>query len=578
MSWEIKGQSGKAMNATLRTFAELGITAATLRFQSLAEDTFTWTAKTTSAAGGGTVIPERGQLVELYYNGNRKFRGHVMRPKRNADSVTIQVQGPWWWMNQIYLTQNQTDSIGGTDDRVQYVFETGDLRANIIALLDRAIANGVPMLRGTGTQIAEMYDFTKITLSNMTVAAAFSKMLARVPDAVAWFDYLTEGEAPKLKIARRNGADAATATTFTIGTDIFDGDISIYPREDLEVKRVELPYLDRHPNSGKPRFQRQSSGTTAAGKLQIITVSGPEIVDFLPKDDFESKSIKTVSASAITSDFVGSNDSTLAQIKAEYGLAGTIGNFFRTYSGDTNQLGGVTNLVTTNHQFPVIAYQKDNGSYINDVSGKFLVVSADLPQWAKEQWNGIDVTITGTWIAFWTYATQGNNFSDGFEALRAGAQVGSGLFDSGLDPDSKRAWAARPFSVRGVLLESVSGLPDNPPWAAAKTVYKKWDYDFLTPPAGMSAGLRVAQDWVPWEGNFSLVYDEVNGTNNLGDPINIVGTETECATMKALVKSLEYDIQRGRAKYSLGAPARIDLGTAMGRVQVNPQDVIKYIG
>ena len=178
MGWEIKGQSGKAMNATLRSFASLGITAASLRFQSLAEDTFTWTAATTSAAGGGTVIPERGQVVELFFDGNRKFRGHVMRPKRNAKSVTIQVQGPWWWMNQIYLTQDQTDGIGGTDERVQYVFETGDLRASIMALLDRAIDSGVPMLRASGSGMAAMYDFTRITLSNMTVAAAFSKMLA----------------------------------------------------------------------------------------------------------------------------------------------------------------------------------------------------------------------------------------------------------------------------------------------------------------------------------------------------------------------------------------------------------------
>ena len=383
---------------------------------------------------------------------------------------------------------------------------------------------------------------------------------------MAWFDYSAEGELPKLKVSRRNGANAAEAATFTIGTDIFEGDISISPREDLEVKRVELPYMDRHPNSGKPRFQRQSSGTTAPGKLQIVTVSGPEIVNFLPKDEFESASIKTVAASPITDNFVSANDSDLAAIKKEYGITGGVDYYFRTYSKSTNSLGGGVQVITELHQFPGVKYQRDNGSYLTNFSEKFLVVSAELPAWAKKQWKGIDVTITGTWISAWNYATQGNSFSAGYTALRAGAQVGVGDFSDTVSGD-RRAWLARPFSVRAVLLQSVTGMPDNPPWATAKTVYKKWDYEFLTPPTGMATGLRIAQDWVPWEGNFTLVYDEVTGSNNLGKPINIEGSETECETMKALVKSLEYDIQRGRAKYSLGAPARLDLGTAMGRVR-----------
>lgn len=567
MGWEIKGEAGKNLDATLRSFEDLNITAASLKFQSLAEDTFTWTAGTTSAAGGGTTVPEVGQVVSLFLDGNRKFRGHVMRPRRTAKGVTVTVQGPWWWMQRIYLTQNQTDANGVTDERVQYIFPTGNLRTNIIALLDRAIANGVPMLRGTGTQIAEMYDFTKTTLSNMTVAAALAKMLAKVPDAVAWFDYTIEGENPKLKIARRNGTDAAAAQSFTIGTDIFDGDISIYPREDLEVTRVELPYMDRNPTTGKPRFQRQSNGTAETGKLQIITVSGPEILDYLPKEDFESYAIKTNAAASLSDAFISVTDPQLAAIKNEYGIVGGEGTVVTDYAGtDTNKT-----LRTKN--FPGVTYTRDNGDVIGTLTGRHVVTSQSIPQWAVDQYNGIPVTVTGTWIAIYNAETgTDKDWSDGFEALRAGAQTGGGFRNSDEITSGRvlyKFWLARPFSFRAVLI--------NTSFPASTTVYKAWDFDFVTPPAGMAQGLRIAQNWKPYDGQFTLCYDEVTGTNELGKPVNIFGSITAHQTMKALVKSLTYDIKRGRATYQLGAPARTDLGTAMGRVSTSPQDVIVYL-
>lgn len=564
-----------AMNATLRTPEQLRMVRGNLQFQSLAADTLTWESVLDDATGAGVVVPQEEQVVQLYKDGERRFYGHVSRVEYSLTRVSVEVQGPWWWLQKVMLSGNQTAPDGGAAERTKFVLPNGSLRTMFNDLIDRFVALNIPLQRGS---VAGMYDFVRLTLSDMSCAAALTKLMARCPDAVALFDYTgADYSLPVLKIARRNGASAMADKTYVIADDrVTLGKISA--RTDQEVTRVELPYMDRHPVTGKPRFQQQGNGTAQLGKLQLVTVSGPEIVNFLPKDDFENASIKTVLANQITDAYIAANDSGLAAISKEYGISGGRDSSFRTYSGDTNQSGGVTRLVTTNHNFPGLTFTRNNGDALNNLTGRYLVVTSGLPEWAKEQWSGIDVTVTGTWIAYWDYAGQGNNFDARFEALRAGAQVGSGFFNSNLSPSSKKAWAARAFSLRAVLLQVVAGMPDNPPWDTAKTVYKKWDYEFLTPPAGMAEGLRQAQNWTPYEGSFETAGNDVPGTNLLDKAVNLQGSRTSFATMRAMIKTLNYDLLTKRTTIALGAPARTNLATAMGRVPTSPQDVIEYIG
>lgn len=586
MPWEIKGESGQTLSSTLRSFPALRITAAQLQFQSLAEDSFTWTAATDNAAGAGTIIPDVGQVVELFLDGDRKFRGHCMRPVITPGAVTVKVVGPWWWLNQIYLTSNQTDASGNVAERVKYVLATGDLKTRIAALIDRAIANGAPMLRST---IAEMWDTPQITLSNMTIARALAQMLARVPDAVAWFDYSTTGEDPKLKISRRNGGDAMPDLGYTLGSDVVEKSLRLAPREDLLVKRVELNFMDRNPASGKPRFQTQGSGTTATGKLQIVTLAGPEVVDFLPIDDLQSATVQTGASGVIPTSHILLNDSVIAALRKKYGknnVPGAVADSITYWTGSS------TKKTKNTKRFPGLSVLRDNGGVISSFSGYYLVLSKDLPAWAIAQWEGIKVTVSGTWLAAWRDSEQGPGtpWSSAFKELRTGAfAVASNSWENetpygGTMPpggwgfaDYRVDWAARQFTVPGVLLKAVSGLPQNPPWTSATKVYKAWDYEFVQPPAGMASALRVAQDWLPWEGQVPVVKDAVNGSNLLGRAINLSGTVAECATMRALQKTLTYDLLRQRVVHTLGAPARIDLGTAMGRVPSSPQDVIVEI-
>lgn len=282
MSWYIKGESGAALDDTLRELSELNIDSATLLFQSLGDDSLTWSAATLDATGAGSIVPDYGQVVELWLDSVRKFRGHVTKPRVGSKRITVRVDGAWWWLTRTPLTSDQTDGTGATAERVNYVFPTGAHNTKISTLISRAITNGAPMRLGT---VAAMYDTPNMSLAEMNCAQALAELMAWVPDAVAWFDYSdTTGDGtPILNVGRRG---AFAATTYTIGTDaVIDEEIT--PRLDLEVTYSRLDYITRNATTGLPSWASQASGTAAPGKRQIVTVSGPEIVDFLPVESIE---------------------------------------------------------------------------------------------------------------------------------------------------------------------------------------------------------------------------------------------------------------------------------------------------
>lgn len=569
MSWTIKGASGASLDATSRTLEELQISSGKLDFQSLAMDSLTWTAAIADATGSGTIVPDLGQVVELYSGSTRKFKGHVTAVRAGLRQMQVTVAGPWWWMDRTPLTQNQTDATGGTADRASYVFPTGNLTTMLTNLINRAIANGVPMALGT---IATTYSVPKISLNNMTCAAALAELMRWVPDAVAWFDY--SGMTPTLNISRRKSGLAAgslATTTLTLGSDpvTFEGE-GLSPRLDLEVARVDLNYVTRQASTGKPQWANQGYGTAAAGKNQIVTVSGPEIVDFLPKDDFDSVQIQT-STLPPPSTWVKANDSTLAGIVTEFGHCwGDVGTTLTTYTGSSSSK---TPQVFT---FPAASYKLPNGASYTPTSGQRLVISPDMPDWAKDAYNAVEVQVTGTWIGQWKDSEQGVGvgWDDAMIALRdASNQKAANAWEtsntSGPDADYRNDWCALIYHARGFLIDTA--------FTTLTTVYKPWDYDYLTPPAGLAQALKEAQDWVPWEGSLTLVADDVSGDNLLSARYNLANALAPCATMATLARGVSHDIVRGRTTLELGSPSRTDFGSLVARIRREPADNIVYL-
>ena len=246
MSWTIKGEALQPLDATLRSLDSLRIESCSLKFSSLASDTLVWTARTDNATGAGTIIPAAGQVVELWNGSTRKFKGWATAPRIGMKSVTVTIEGPWWWMTRINLTQQQVDGTAATLERPAFHFATGNLATSITALLDRATTDlGCPFARGV---VATMYDVPAITLANMDCASALAELLRWVPDAVAWFNYTASVSTtvPTLNISRRKtglALGSMSAVAYTIGTaavENCDRNIRSWWRDHRNLVRTDL--------------------------------------------------------------------------------------------------------------------------------------------------------------------------------------------------------------------------------------------------------------------------------------------------------------------------------------------------
>lgn len=565
MSWTIKGEAGKTLNATARSLAELNISACILTFQSLAGDSLTWTAETTDATGAGTILPDAGQVVEIWKDSVRKFRGHVTGIRAGTRQITITAEGPWWWMERTNLTSDQTDGSGTTAERPVYVFpspdpDTGhpDLKDHLEALIDRAIANGVPMARGT---VAASYGIPQATLAEQPCSEALATLLAWAPDSVAWFDY--SDATPVIHIGRRG---TLAATTYTIGTDPVEAG-ELVPRLDLEVTRNELHYVTRNGTTGKPEWALQASGTStpgtdSAGKRQIVAVSGPEIVDFLPRDDFETTEVWSHPGGNA---FIWENDPGLGQAVGipTYGF-GAVAD--RLYAPGLEFPFNASTIY-----FNSYVVRREDGSAL-PAGTLHILQQTDVPDWALDVIGGFRATLSGTWLI--THDTgYANNvpWPQWFEKLRTGATTGA--FYATKELGSYRHYThylARQFSVSCILTTAVRYYAD-------RAIYKPWEYSYLTPPDNLAANLVAAQNWVPWEGPLTLVGDDCSGDNLLGAKYNLAGGLAPCAAMAALARGVTHDLPRGRTTIDLGAPARLDFGTLISRIRREPKDNIVYL-
>jgi hypothetical protein len=109
------------------------------------------------------------------------------------------------------------------------------------------------------------------------------------------------------------------------------------------------------------------------------------------------------------------------------------------------------------------------------------------------------------------------------------------------------------------------------------TVYAPSDYSFIFPPAGLSAFLVAAQNWLPYEGSINLVSEDVGATRYRGCKINISNSSSSFASMGALVASEVLDIQTGSTTINLGPAPRNDYRTIVDKIRKTSQDNIVYI-
>jgi hypothetical protein len=64
--------------------------------------------------------------------------------------------------------------------------------------------------------------------------------------------------------------------------------------------------------------------------------------------------------------------------------------------------------------------------------------------------------------------------------------------------------------------------------------------------------------------------------NYMNFAVNLAGSLPGCTAMRALAKSLSYDLIKKRMVWSLGAPPRMDIGSSSGRVPGSSQDLVEF--
>lgn len=153
VTWTIKGEAGRSVDATERELSSLQMQGISPSFASLASDGISWQAwlRNTSQIPG--LVPDYGQKISLYRNGVRYFCGHVTlrKPLFTAErfGYSLRVDGPWWWLDQTSISSVVPDQSTTAAERAMYVFPAATVRTNLIALIYRAIALGLPISEGS---------------------------------------------------------------------------------------------------------------------------------------------------------------------------------------------------------------------------------------------------------------------------------------------------------------------------------------------------------------------------------------------------------------------------------------------
>ena len=598
VNWTFKGESGKSFTNTAVTLASQGVTSASIQFRSLEADVLVLEYKIDDYASSAT-LPELRQKISLYRDSTRFFHGHVIRvsPRQTVQdiSVKVEVAGPWWWLERIPMTSSRTDGAGNSEDRPIFVFGSfsspADMATNIGNAIDRAIALGAPMIKGS---IASSFTVPQITLSQQTCGGVLAELVRLIPDTMVYFDYAdtgTDADAT-IKVERRG---AATTRTLNVSSSALVS-LQIDPLIELEVSQVKIPFVTRAA-TGETQFTTQDHGSASTGKVEILPVSGPELVDFLPNDQLDTLEI----AASFDGDETGLKAAVKAivypgwaDLTADYGSTegsqwgldvsstfingATSGitvnrNLTAANTGNSAGAGGTTQTFAAgSHAYPQQSFTNFNGK-------KFVqfVGDQDPPQWAIDDFQMVQFTpLVISWfdgndtgsnfnqdrrldllnIVQWTYS-RGSTNSTGIEI------PGAPTFLFGI-------WTPTNDEVK-LWMMNASDIP------SSNKLIRKADFQFASPPNNFAQNLLNCQNYVPHEGTITISSADVGATRFRGTKVNVTGSLSSLSSMGAMVSGETLNIKEGITQISLGQPPRLDFLEFASRVRRTPQDNTEYL-
>ncbi len=561
-TWTIKGQTGKTIDATERTLEQLRAGGLQIDFRGLATGTAVWNIWLKSTTEIATYVPDEGQRISIYLNGDRYFTGHVTgrEPIFTAGDwgYSITVSDPWYWLEKTPLSSEIEDETTVVQERSIYLFATGSPTSHLTSLAARAIELGMPIELGS---IATCHPVPRLSLREMSLAEAISEIMRLVVDGMVYFDHSgPDGTYPQLTMQRRTTATTVEITPALLCVPM----LKLKPRHDLRISELKLIYATRetYENARVNAYKSTTAGASTGERpdRQLITISGPEPGLGLPLD---------------LTDFV--------VVKSAV-LAGNLGAALTLYhdllkAGDAD-LSDVQVYATTEED-------EASGSIVQWPSDPMVIVT-------DSEGNDLDL---GEWTHYLTKGEVKDWWEkDGIESVQArvtatvASFVIAGLTD---DAPSMPKWArvvgARPsvhfvidaseLKFRYVWQASISTVVPlvKTHWPTDTTLIRKEDWGWFFPPAGFADYLLETQNWVPWEGEVPIATDETPANNLVGAVLNVAGWVPETATMRAMISAYSVVPATGQVTFTLGPPARHSFRDLVNRFRQSGADNIYWL-
>ena len=352
----------------------------------------------------------------------------------------------------------------------------------------------------------------------------------------------------KLKFSYQNGAEL-----LTLGSDpVISG--SLEAQYSLKIDSVSVPYAERLLD-GSISFKEISAGSTS-GTRQVVPVSGPELVDFVPPDPIDGVTISTANAMANSVTVQKTTieklfpvwyrfESTYPSIAATRNL-----NLWSTDATSQQYSGGVT---------PFIKLEDGTDLDINTHNRWAIIYNPDLeiPSWLSDVETVQKARLAGT---VWIFEDNATITGDWIVDLINDSDFVSRVVGG---PDNNDTTIFFDLDLEILLLDRE---------LTNQTFYKPLSYIFETPPADFAENLRAAQNWLPYIGSVNLEAENPPFVRKTGSTINLAGGRSVWESMGGLVQGETLDLFTREQSLSLGLPERLTGSTPVTRLERSSSD------
>jgi hypothetical protein len=514
---EIEGAPPPIQSISSRTLASWGLQNGQLHRQSLAADTLNFSRPVAAFDASDEI--EFGQLVTLSDPAGRtRFVGRrVLVPSRASgaeESKSYTFAGPWYWLERLIYHQSwQQLLINGAlvpRQTSHLLLNLGGLNigAQIRAVAQYAIDQGAPFQLGT-IDVPIVPFVTEIT--DQTCAQIIIDQLRWAPDAVAWFDYITNP--PTFHCRQKPNLIAVTLhlNPERVPT-IADEGLTIAARPDLQIPTVALRY-ERTDTKDGAEYLALGEDIAPAG------ATGREL-----------------NAISQTISLIGFNVTTLsASILCETIDTTSIEWWKRVIP--SLQDARIKNLMLVSNSVERIlqgSRTPSNPAGTPSSAHARMLVEGQLVDWMRDATdNQLD----------WEQEELSAQFS----------------FQLDLDPTS-----GVKLSDKQKVRIPVHLVSTNAPDGISSYTVTETEEEGEAQPIGLAQFLFNALSSLEYEGTVNTTEQECTGYIGPGNTLNIANTaQAAHASMKARVQSADEDIDRGQTRVSFGPTPALSLSAIL---------------